>query len=79
MLKFKSQQAVEHTQRITRSLQSLTMKELNQVFDEYDLCNALISNLGNISAKLLELNPDAVQVLISSVKTVDQENMKAAM
>jgi len=29
LLKFKSQQAVEHTQRITRSLQSLTMKELN--------------------------------------------------
>ena len=28
-----------------RSLQSLTLLELNQVFDEYDLCNSLIVNL----------------------------------
>ena len=36
------------------------MRELNRVFDEFDLCNALIANLSAISAKLLEIDADSV-------------------
>ena len=66
----KPQQAVEHTQKIMRSLQSLTIEELNQVFDEYDLCNAMVTHLSAISSKLLELNVDAVELTIAQSKKV---------
>ena len=43
-----------------RILQELTLRELNQVFDEYDLCNALIVNLNAVSSKLLQINTEAM-------------------
>ena len=56
----KPQKAVENAQQIIHKLQSLTLRELNQVFDEYDLCNQLISNLVLTAQKLLEIDPEAI-------------------
>ena len=44
------------------------MRELNRVFDEFDLCNELIANLSAISAKLLEIDADAVLQMIEAAK-----------
>ena len=57
----------------------LTVRELNQVFDEYDLCNALINNLGAMTAKLLDLDTEAITILIASSKAVDKESLKPVM
>jgi len=59
---------VEHTQKIMMSLQTMTYSELNQVFDEYDLCNALVANLTAVLERVLDLDPDAVQLFINSAR-----------
>ena len=51
-----------------RSLQALTLRELNQVFDEYDLCNALITNMAQVADKVLELSPEAIQAMTGCAK-----------
>lgn len=51
-----------------RSLQALTLRELNQVFDEYDLCNALVVNLAQVSARVLDLSPDAILAITTCAK-----------
>mmetsp|Transcript_21527 Transcript_21527/g.26473 ORF Transcript_21527/g.26473 Transcript_21527/m.26473 type:complete len:202 (-) Transcript_21527:3290-3895(-) len=75
----KFQKAVEHSQRIMRSLQSLTLQELNQVFDEYDLCNALTTNLVQITTRVLELSADGIQAMTSCARKVGEDSLKQVM
>ena len=58
----------------------MTLRELNQVFDEFDLCNALVANLGSLSAKLLDVDADAVKYLtVSARKVALAEHQKPVM
>ena len=57
-----------------RSLQSLTLNELNQVFDEYDLCNTLVSNLAQVSGRALEINGRAIQTMTTCARKVGEDN-----
>lgn len=63
---------MEQAQRLLRTLQAMTLRELNQVFDEYDLCNALITYLGAITTKVLEIDPEAIEKMIQAAKDVDE-------
>lgn len=42
----------------------MTLRELNQVFDEFDLCNDLVANLATMAKKLFEIDPDAIKLMI---------------
>ena len=57
---------------VNRTLQTLTMREINEVFDEYDLCSTLVQNLGSVVSKLLEIDTEAVASLIQCPKHVDK-------
>lgn len=70
---------MECVQSINRTLQSLTLGELNEVFDEYDLCNTLVQHLGTIVNKLLEIKTESVMATIHCAKLVEKENLKLMM
>ena len=55
------------------SLQALTLRELNQVFDEFDLCNALITNLAQVATHVLELSPDAIHTMTACAKKTEPD------
>jgi len=52
------------------------MSEINEVFDEYDLCLTLVQNLGSVVAKMLEIDTDAVASMFACSKQVKSENIK---
>ena len=60
-------------QAINRTLQGLTLRELNEVFDEFDLCNTLVQNLNLVASKLLEVKSEAVAVTIACAKLVGKD------
>ena len=55
------------------------MSEINEVFDEFDLCLTLVQNLGTVVAKMLEIDTDAVANMLTCSKHVKNENMKPVL
>ena len=77
---FEVERALEFIHKIGRIIQTFSHTKLNQLFDEYDICNSLLLTLSSIQKELLAINPDATQVLIASARGIpDQTNSKRAI
>ena len=77
---FTVERALEYIHKVGRLIQTFSQTRLNQLFDEYDICNSLLLQLSAIQKELLTIDPDATRVLIASARGIrDQANSKRAI
>lgn len=68
---FEKESAVQICHKIGKILQAQSTSQLNKIFDEFDVCNQMVTSMSQIQAVLLQISPESFTLLVNTFRTSD--------